>query len=142
MNFEQLVREKERDLFIENLIDLRNNINKPNYFYKIKNYCDKYNFNIKEIQQKILIDDVIASFFIKNPFKQNFVENLISNLLGIKNCHNLERIASVLIKTEIFAPKNLLLLQNLLILLLRKHLLHKNIPEGRVARKIISFKML
>ena len=65
MNFEEIVKQKEKELLLKNFIDLRKNINSPDYAYKIKNYCNKYNFDIKEVQQRILTDDVIASFLLK-----------------------------------------------------------------------------
>lgn len=113
MNFEEIVKQKEKELLLKNFIDLRKNINSPDYAYKIKNYCNKYNFDIKEVQQRILTDDVIASFFIKDPFKQNFIENLISGLLGIKrlpqmgkNCVRFDREGNICSEKTIAAIKS------------------------------------
>lgn len=113
MNFEEIVKQKEKELLLKNFIDLRKNINSPDYTYKIRNYCNKYNFDIKEVQQRILTDDIIASFFIKDPFKQNFIENLISNLLGIKrlpqmgkNCIRFDREGNICSEKSIAMTKS------------------------------------
>lgn len=79
--FENLVKQREQELISNNLIDLRKNIDNSDYSFKISNYCEKFHFNIKEIKEQILTNNVVASFFIKDPFKQNFVEKLVAQLL-------------------------------------------------------------
>ena len=79
--FEDLVREKEKELLQNNLNDLRENINNSDYKTKIENYSQKFNFNPDEVKAQILSNDLVASFFIKEPAKQNFTEKLVSSLL-------------------------------------------------------------
>ena len=82
--FEELVRQKEQELISKNLKELRDNINEKDYEEKILNYCEKYNFDMNFIKQQILTNDVVASFFSKDPTKQNFTEKLIAKLLNTK----------------------------------------------------------
>lgn len=69
-------------MILQNLVDLRNNLNNSDYNLKISNYCEKFHFNILEVKEQILSNDIIASFFIKDPFKQNFIEKLVAQLLN------------------------------------------------------------
>lgn len=67
-----------------NLNILRKEINKKDTIIKIQNHLNNnphLNLSLEEIQDKILKDDLIASFFIKNPSKQNISEKLIGNFL-------------------------------------------------------------
>lgn len=84
MRFEVLVRNKEKELLKQNFSHLRNNLNSIEYLYKINNYCNKYGFDVEILKERIMNDDIIASFFIKDPFKQNFIEELITILLKVK----------------------------------------------------------
>lgn len=84
MQFEQMVKSKEKELLKQNFSHLRNNLNSTEYLYKINNYCSKYGFDTNVIKERIMNDDIIASFFIKDPFKQNFIEELIAVLLKVK----------------------------------------------------------
>lgn len=81
--FEDLVKQKERELIENNFLDLRKNIDDKDYNEKIKNYCEKFHFDYNEVKNKILNDDIIASFFIKEPSRQNFTEKLAASLLKI-----------------------------------------------------------
>jgi len=80
----------------ENIKELRNNINLPWINTKITNYIERFSFlNLTEesIKEQILDNDIIASFFIKDPSKQNITEtffaNYISNINGVLNFVNL-----------------------------------------------------
>ena len=70
--FEDLVREKEKELLQNNLNDLRRNINNSDYKTKIENYSQKFNFNPDEVKAQILSNYLVASLFIKEPAKKNF----------------------------------------------------------------------
>src|SRR5574344_248423 len=84
MNFEQLVNQKEQELIQDNLIDLRENLFDKDYQLKIKNHCQKFNLSVSIINEMIRDSDITASFFIKDPSKQNFTEKLVSDLLHSK----------------------------------------------------------
>lgn len=91
--FEVLVKEEEKRLLNENLKDFRANIENKDFTFKIKSYCDKFGFNFDEVKQEAKTNDLVASFFIKDPARQNFTEKLVSKLLNTailpqqgKNC--------------------------------------------------------
>ena len=79
--FEDLVKQKEIELRNHNLEELRKELSSPNLIYKIQNYANKYSFSVEEIKARIKVDDLVASFFIKDPYKQNFVETLVGKIL-------------------------------------------------------------
>lgn len=63
---------------------------------KIKNHLKRNPYlkmSIQDVKDKIIKDDILASFFIKDPSKQNFTENYIANYLSeidiIENFENL-----------------------------------------------------
>ena len=91
--FEELVKRKERELRDSNLKEVRNNLDSKEVALKINNYAKKFNFSSSEIKEKIMQDDLVASFFAKDPSKQNFTEKLVAELLKVstlpqsgKNC--------------------------------------------------------
>lgn len=61
----------------------RNDIKKEWVQEKINNYLDRYPEIVQkiEIEKQILSNDIVASFFAKDPNKQNISENLVSELL-------------------------------------------------------------
>lgn len=76
--FEQLLTEERTS----NLIKLREQINNKWLNKKIENHLKKHSYinkSIEEIKQLILSDDFTASFFVKEPIKQNIIENFIAN---------------------------------------------------------------
>lgn len=79
--FEELVKKKEKQMLQNNLKDLRVNINNDDYQLKIRNYCEKFGFSSQEVKDQIMINDLVASFFIKDPAKQNFTEKLVGEIL-------------------------------------------------------------
>lgn len=91
MNFEEL-KIKQRK---ENLKILREQINHAWIEKKIIQYLKKHqylDYTIKEIKQEILNNDIVASFFIKEPTRQNFTEKIIAkelshlpNFINLKN---------------------------------------------------------
>jgi len=76
-----------------NISLVRKDINNKDFTLKIKNHADKYNRDFQEIKDKILIDDMYAEIFAKDPSKQNIYENLaakyISKLEHVSNFNNL-----------------------------------------------------
>lgn len=80
--FETLVEKKEKELIKNNLEDLRNNILDSDYQYKIDKYCEKFNFKKEEVIEQIKENDIVASFFMKDPLKQNFIEKMVAELLN------------------------------------------------------------
>lgn len=80
--FETLVEEKEKELIKNNLEDLRNNISNSDYQYKIDKYCEKFNFKKEEVIEQIKENDIVASFFMKDPLRQNFIEKMVAELLN------------------------------------------------------------
>lgn len=91
--FKEQVKEKEKELRLQNILDVRKNINHPDYQLKINNFSEKTGYNTTDITQKIMNDDMFAFFFAKDPKKQNFIEKLVAQLLHVeklpasgKNC--------------------------------------------------------
>ena len=83
-DFEVLVKEAEQRLIKKNLEDIKKNIDNSDYTLKIQNYCDKFGFLFEDVKQQILTNDLVASFFAKDPSKQNFTEKLVEELLNSK----------------------------------------------------------
>ena len=84
MLFEDIVNQRAKELREKNFSDLRAHYKEPLYQEKIDNYCKNFDYYKPVVERKILEDDYFAAFFIKDPFKQNFVEHLIEELLNIK----------------------------------------------------------
>ena len=91
--FEDMVIKREKELREKNLCELRNNLDSFDNTFKIQNYAEKYGFSVDEIKDRIKTDDLVASFFSKDPSKQNFTERLVAELLNTsvmpqqgKNC--------------------------------------------------------
>lgn len=82
--FADLVLKRERELYQRGIQELRDSLESPDTLLKVENYADRYGFSTEEIFEKIKNDDLVASFFAKNPSKQNFTEKLVSELLGVK----------------------------------------------------------
>lgn len=82
--FEEMVFNREKQLREENLKELRNNLNDTDVQFKIANYAEKHGFEAEDIKERIKSDDLVASFFAKDPSKQNFTEKLVAELLNTK----------------------------------------------------------
>ena len=68
----------------ENLEILRNEINFNWVSVKIKNHLLRnpyLNLTVEEVKNKIMNDDLIGSFYIKDPSKQNISENVIGEFI-------------------------------------------------------------
>ena len=82
--FEDMVIKKKRELRVKNLQDLRLSLDSPDVKLKISNYATEHGFLVEEIRQEIIDNDLVASFFAKDPVKQNFTELLVAELLKTK----------------------------------------------------------
>lgn len=78
MDLEQLKKEARE----VNLALLRKEINSEWVLLKIEKYLEKnpfLNYTIEDVKQEILNNDLIASFFIKEPGRQNITEKAVAN---------------------------------------------------------------
>lgn len=94
MNIEFIKQIKRK----ENLSHLRKEINEKWVNTKIENHL-KRNPHLKEtiqdIKNKILVDDLIGSFFIKEPGRQNISENIVAEQISkIKDINNFINLSS------------------------------------------------
>ena len=78
MDFDKLFQKKFKQQFDKNLLQVQIDVNKnplPKYLkIKIKNESIKKQFNENDIIENIKINKLYASFFCKNPLKQNLAE--------------------------------------------------------------------
>ena len=80
--FEELLQKEKEYTINQNIEKIYMDYLNDEYQLKIKNYCKKYNLDIEEINSRIKMKDrVTASIFIKEPLKQNLIENLVSAYL-------------------------------------------------------------
>lgn len=86
MNFTTYVEQKKKEKRLENIEEVRNDIDKPWGKEKIKNHVAAFDgiMSEEEIRDGILNNIVIASKFCKDPSKQNINENLAVEVLGVK----------------------------------------------------------
>lgn len=82
--FCELVEQKKKEIRVNNISILRQEIDKSWVDEKISNYIIEFDgmFSKEEIKRKILEDDLVASFFIKAPAKQNISEKVAEEILG------------------------------------------------------------
>ena len=89
MNYE---KEKNKQIKL-NLEDVEKNLDKNEYQYKIKRWCEKYNFDFRTIFEKAKKDYYFRAIFSKDPNKQNFFKKIaakyIKNIKFVKNFHKL-----------------------------------------------------
>lgn len=95
MNFSDYVENKKREEYKNNIQEVRSNI-KANWVQKkINNYLQRFPnlFTKEEVENNILNNDIVASFFCKDPTKQNLSEKLCVEVLNLtklpgngKNC--------------------------------------------------------
>ena len=91
--FKEIVKEREKELRLKNILEVRQNINHADYQLKVINFSEKTGFSVEDIVNKIMTDDMFVFFFAKDPKKQNFTEKLVAELLKVeklpasgKNC--------------------------------------------------------
>lgn len=82
-SFDKLVLEKEKQQMQINLQELISNIKAEEYQYKIQRFAEKFGYDAKVVEQKILQDEMFACTFIKDPKKQNLTEKLVGELLHL-----------------------------------------------------------
>lgn len=87
MNFCEYVKTSLVKMRKDNIAEVRNNISADWVVDKITNYCNRFEglFTFQQIKNEILFNDVVASFFAKDPLKQNIAEKLCGNWIGCKN---------------------------------------------------------
>lgn len=86
--FEQYVERIRTEKLRENIMPLRQQINQAWAQKKITNWAGRYGYDKEEVEQKILSDDMFASFFAKDPIKQNYTEKIAEDLLDVKHLPN------------------------------------------------------
>lgn len=95
MNFTEYVENKKKEKRLENINQIRKEINSNWVQEKINNHISKFSGLItkEEIMKAIKENNIVASFFCKDPSKQNISENLAAEVLNIqklpssgKNC--------------------------------------------------------
>lgn len=87
----------------DNIDELRNSINEKWVEIKIKNYLERFPFldlTYEDVVNEIMSNDLVASFFAKDPNKQNITEKTIANI--IKNLNFVSNFQNYNSKTEIF----------------------------------------
>lgn len=85
MNFVEYVELKKKERRKQNIKELREQISEPWVSKKINNHLLKFDgmFTKEEVIKQIEENDLLASFFCKDPSKQNISENLVAELLEI-----------------------------------------------------------
>lgn len=90
MHFIEKIKQKQRE---KNIKIIREELDSKWVVEKIQNHLERnpyLNLSVKDIQNSILNNNLIASFFIKDPGKQNISENSILGLIeDIKEISNL-----------------------------------------------------
>jgi hypothetical protein len=93
MDIIEKLKEKARE---HNLHNLRIEIDSEWLNLKIENFLNRNPFlkiTKKELKEKIIQDDIVASFFSKDPSKQNisekYIAKVVSSINGISNFKNL-----------------------------------------------------
>ena len=85
----------------KNISLVRKEINKEDFILKIQNHAIKFERSFEEIKEKIMIDDMYAEIFAKDPAKQNIYEKTAAKYLSsvdyIENFENLPNNAKVFV---------------------------------------------
>ncbi len=86
MTFKELVEQRKIEARRNNLTEVRADIHKAWVQEKITKFCNNFDgvFTPEDVSTKILEDDMFATFFIKDPSKQNITEKLVEECLRIK----------------------------------------------------------
>ena len=82
--FETLVAERKKQLIQDNLDDLQEHLQNPDYQKKVYNFATKFGFSVDEINHAIQENLFLAACFAKDPSKQNFTEKLVAEVLGVE----------------------------------------------------------
>lgn len=86
MDFIKFVERKKREARLDNIKEVRQDIDKSWVEEKIQNHILAFDgiFTMDEIKEGILTNDIIASKFCKDPGKQNISEKLAEEVLKTK----------------------------------------------------------
>jgi hypothetical protein len=86
MKFIELVEKRKKEQRLNNIKELRQDINSEWVKTKINNHLERFSgiFTYEDIQNEILHSDIVASLFAKDPSKQNISEKMVEELLKIK----------------------------------------------------------
>lgn len=85
MNFPRYVEKKKKEMRKENIQKARTDIAEAWIQEKIGNYLQNNPglFTKEEVENNILNNDIVVSFFCKDPAKQNTSEKLCAEILGL-----------------------------------------------------------
>lgn len=95
MNFTAYVEQEKKKKRLENIEEVRREIDSPWVKEKIENHIQAFEgvMSFEDVKEAILTNIIVASKFCKDPGKQNISEKLASKVLGIpklpaqgKNC--------------------------------------------------------
>lgn len=99
-----LLEDLKKEIRKENLNRLREEINSKWLFDKIKAHLERNPFleeSEEQIKERLMRDDLLASFFIKDPNKQNITEKHIGKIISkmelVENFQNLPSSTSLFI---------------------------------------------
>lgn len=86
MNFTAYVEEAKKKARLENIEEVRKDIDKPWVQEKIKNHIEAFDgvMTEAEVRDAILTNIIVASKFCKDPGKQNISEKLAIEVLRVK----------------------------------------------------------
>lgn len=97
------------------LSEVRANLNSSQLKIKIENYIQRFDgiFTYDEIISQIETNDLVASFFIKNPLRQNFCEKECAKWIGVetlpskgKNCIRFNKEGEIVNRKAVSSSKS------------------------------------
>lgn len=115
LNFTEHIINISKQKRIENIASLRREIDKPWVQEKINNYLERFEnlFDKQELISQIMSNDIVASFFIKDPAKQNLSEKECAKWIGAdklpaqgKNCIRFDAQGNIVSKKDIGVSKS------------------------------------
>lgn len=87
-SFEKYIDTIRTQKLKENIKPLREQIHSGWAQKKIENWAMRYGYDKNEVERKILVDDMFAASFAKDPMKQNYTEKIAEQLLQVKHLPN------------------------------------------------------
>lgn len=115
MTFTEHIIDISKKNRIDNIAILRQEIDRPWAQEKIGNYLERFGdiFTKEEIIAQIMNNDIVASFFAKDPAKQNLSEKECAKWIGVqklpalgKNCIRFDSNGNIISKKEVGASKS------------------------------------
>ena len=88
-SFEKYIDTIRMQKLKENIKPLREQIHSGWAQKKIENWAMRYGYDKNEVEEKILMDDMFAVSFVKDPMKQNYTEKIAEQLLQVKHLPNI-----------------------------------------------------